>query len=261
VQYGEYVVTFIDILGFRGMIGELPAPQIDGALALLHQVTAPPGDSAIQTILPVHVWSFSDCIVRAIPVRRDSPDYRYSRMMVELWSLARAQLLLAATGVNIRGGMACGQLSVGENRVFGPALVDAYELESKVAEYPRIVVSKSFLTAHGCENADASRVVRKYTQGMLQEDLDGQYFLHYLKGPPFPWNEYAAIIRAHRAQIMTDLGRSTNPRVHAKHRWKAGYHDRTIRGVSEDVLATWGNARADLLCNVVDHGPIGEQDE
>jgi hypothetical protein len=53
--------------------------------------------------------------------------------------VATTQLFAAALGFWIRGGITIGELVHNNDVVFGPALNRAHELESKVAEYPRII--------------------------------------------------------------------------------------------------------------------------
>ena len=49
-------------------------------------------------------------------------------------------------GVLIRGGMCIGEMLVAdEGIVFGPGLVKAYDLESKYAVHPRIVIDRDLI--------------------------------------------------------------------------------------------------------------------
>ena len=82
-----------------------------------------------------------------------------------------------AWGVEIRPG-----------ELYGPAVVRAYELESEIAQYPRIVIGQEvirFLEAHKANagNDPFTRVNRDFAQcclGMLAQDDDGYWILHYL---------------------------------------------------------------------------------
>lgn len=78
-------------------------------------------------------------------------------------------------GLLIRGGLTFGQLFHENGVVFGKALVDAYELESRTAVYPRIVVSNSVIEKLGPldvgDNADS-----------LLKDVDGIWHLNYIRG-------------------------------------------------------------------------------
>ena len=79
-----------------------------------------------------------------------------------------------------------------DSELYGAAVAKAYELESKVAQYPRIVVSER--TVHYLEinsqiegNAPYSQITRKLAQmclNMLAQDVDGYAIINYL-GDPF----------------------------------------------------------------------------
>lgn len=72
--------------------------------------------------------------------------------------------------------------------LYGPVVANAYELESKVAQYPRIVVGQrvvDFLEARLADTSDdaftmANRVMAGLCRGMLFKDVDGCWIVHYL---------------------------------------------------------------------------------
>jgi hypothetical protein len=66
----------------------------------------------------------------------------YSQFQQLLGRLAAAALKI---GFLIRGGVTIGNLYHAQGIVFGPAMVEAYELESRTAVYPRIVVSHTIM--------------------------------------------------------------------------------------------------------------------
>jgi hypothetical protein len=82
-----------------------------------------------------------------------------------------------AWGVEIRPG-----------ELYGPAVIRAYELESEVAQYPRIVVGQAvipFLEAHKMNSGNdpivrASQVWAQRCLDMLAQDDDGNWIIHYL---------------------------------------------------------------------------------
>lgn len=72
--------------------------------------------------------------------------------------------------------------------LYGPVVANAYELESKVAQYPRIVVGQrvvDFLEAHLSNTNDdpftqGNRSWAQLCRDMLLKDDDGQWIVHYL---------------------------------------------------------------------------------
>ena len=98
-------------------------------------------------------------------------------------------LLGLATGRPIRGAIEIAwgvELHPGE--LYGPAVARAYELESEIAQYPRIVVGPEtvrFLQAHAANPGQDvfSQTDREFASlclDMLVQDVDGHWLLHYL---------------------------------------------------------------------------------
>ncbi|MCE2706563.1 MAG: hypothetical protein LW807_05745 [Proteobacteria bacterium] len=85
-------------------------------------------------------------------------------------------------GVLLRGGITKGLLHHNKNKVFGDALIDAYELESKVANYPRIIISKKLINIINVTEDEVSAPMFKYTHQLgayITLDNDGIYMLSY----------------------------------------------------------------------------------
>jgi hypothetical protein len=95
--------------------------------------------------------------------------------------LARKQPIRGA--IDIAWGM---ELYDGE--LYGAAVAKSYELESYVAQYPRIIISQrtiGFLEAHrqNMDNDIYSQCNRQFTEmclNMIVEDSDGNFIIHYL---------------------------------------------------------------------------------
>jgi hypothetical protein len=92
-------------------------------------------------------------------------------------------------GWAIRGGIELGlAMDIDDTEVYGPAIARAYTLESKVAQYPRIVIGEELIrylyeiaghaATTGEEKAHAKLAERSLN--MFVVDDDGQTFLDYL---------------------------------------------------------------------------------
>lgn len=95
----------------------------------------------LPTPFPVNVSTFSDNVVISLKPSKVVPFL--------LRAMATIVLSTATRGFYIRGGVAVGDIIHDDEVVFGPGLNRAYELESKIAKFPRIVVDQEVLDECG----------------------------------------------------------------------------------------------------------------
>lgn len=158
-------------------------------------------------------------------------------------SIAGYQLAMAREGYFVRGGLSVGDLFMDQYLAYGPALLEAYKIESEIARDPRIVVcpktrrliERHFTFYHQPQHAPQN------TYFLL--DSDGQIFVHYLVNCFEPGDEGCVVdevtLGIHKQHIEKGLvDFAGNPRVWAKYDWLAKYHDYTVnerwRGVEVD---------------------------
>jgi len=152
---------------------------------------------------------FSDLLV--IATRADGPAV-LSGLAVQG---ARLQLDLALKGFFLRGGFAVGLFHDMEDIVFGPALVEAHELERDLALSPRVVLSEH-----------AANCLRGHDAPLLV-DQDGRAFVDYL-APAFDdvFVDIDLLLRRHRGVIAKRLQQHrSDSRKWGKYRWVADYHN------------------------------------
>lgn len=147
-EYRDYLVTFIDIMGFKDLIEKE------------HEGTPKPILKIIRTFKKVNaicnyrmcddkhnkrvlVNFFSDSIVRRIPLSGLSDFELINVLDFEMSQLTLIQMALIEEGILIRGSMSIGKLFSQKEIFFGPAFHEAYECESKMAVYPVIMLSHS----------------------------------------------------------------------------------------------------------------------
>jgi hypothetical protein len=89
-------------------------------------------------------------------------------------------------GFLLRDAIVCDKLYHTETKIFDPALVKAYQMEKKLAVYPRIILDDNILAItkeypkkipFGKEN---SKVESNTIQNMVLTDFDGYSFVNYL---------------------------------------------------------------------------------
>jgi hypothetical protein len=181
--------------------------------------------------------NFSDLSIISIPLRRTSHLPPRGRLYSQLIHLVHAQAtLLADEGLLIRGGVTVGKLVKSWGQLFGPAIIRAYELESKIAKYPRIVVGKEVfdeLAANAGLWVRDPKTDQKAVRGLLRKDDDGELFIDYLR---IIWDElenpgadYEMLLARHSALIAKQLIRySEVPAIRLKYEWMDRYHASTV---------------------------------
>ena len=190
----EHPVVYIDLLGSKAAVSQWEKERIERFVDLLHGIatlrsdfvpseeTVPHASSGVTRVMqPVPaVSTFSDHLVISYPTEalRTWAGERYLGAVC-LHPAQRLIALLAAEtmklGLLIRGGATVGPLYHTGGVVVGQAMIEAYELESRVAIYPRIPVSRKLyaqLKSAGVRPAGASRFV-------FLEDADGITHLNY----------------------------------------------------------------------------------
>lgn len=219
------VVCYIDILGYKQMVeeafknnnGDLLLGNLDEAI-----------NESIGFIKPGSFGKmkiFTDNIVIGSPIRDDGE--------VELGFLfnrfSAYQLALALKGFFVRGAISVGDFYINENIVFGPALIEAYNLENQKASDPRIILSddaKILVKQHLSYYKDGDGPQKR----ILLEDSDGQWFINYLYSL-IEYGEYAGMQSAfdylvqHKEQVIKKLEQFSNePAILRKYIWIANYH-------------------------------------
>ncbi len=181
IKYKNRIIAFVDILGFKNLVEDSTTNKYEfqkilDSLDRFRELKKEKEDQ--HYINDVKVTTFSDSLVISYPV--DEKDRDIDVFYSILLDLTRLQLDLLDNNVIIRGGIAIGKLRHTQNEIFGPAMNEAYYLESKVAKYPRIVVRErvimDYLKKYVDNNPNKVKLLK-----LLRLDEDANvYFLDYL---------------------------------------------------------------------------------
>ncbi|MGE5483621.1 MAG: hypothetical protein ACM3X4_01235 [Ignavibacteriales bacterium] len=92
-------------------------------------------------------YSISDSLVIAVPLTGDDEFCTaMNGVRSTLLALCGLGLFLLSHGIPLRAGVEVGLATqIGEHEIYGPALLTAFDLESKEAEYPRFVVGHELM--------------------------------------------------------------------------------------------------------------------
>lgn len=183
LNYSERIVCFIDVLGFREHIKGTLHPDGSDNVQSIRNIA-----NAIEVVRDVvdirgrpaaalkQITQFSDSLVISFPINKESG------LFYALLEIMWVQMNLVTRGMLCRGGIARGKLIHTPELLFGPAMVDAYTLESKAANYPRVILDQSIIDAgvaaharhHGPDDEKES-ILR-----LLAKDGDGMYYIDYI---------------------------------------------------------------------------------
>jgi hypothetical protein len=188
--YEERTVAFIDILGFSNHVRRTEEDQsfverLYSALRIVEgqgrvwaaQVIGETGTSQedAAAAMDFRMQVFSDSLVLSQRGRVAVP------LIIRVSQLTMALLEL---DVLVRGGIAQGLMYHDDVVAFGPAVIEAYKLESKCAKFPRVIVSEDVLnTARGnivFFNARGDRSDVYFSAELLRRDADRTCHVDFL---------------------------------------------------------------------------------
>lgn len=217
--YTERLILFIDFLGFSEIVEKTATDA--KALNKLIQAMDRLSDIGDSTYLKSQkVTQFSDSVVASYEVTEPSAVFHL------LNAIAFCVVELAHLGYLVRGGVTAGKLLHTSNRLVGPAMLEAYRLETKVALVPRVVIDSKLLEIarkyrddHHSEDDE-----KEYASHFMTLDKDGHYFFDYVShrsvievtgGDQDLYPDYLDSLRKH---LVEGLGHSELS-VRAKYVW------------------------------------------
>lgn len=183
VPYDKALLVYLDILGFRDLITDAGNDELKVAkvLKVLRTIRTQfseggryinePGEKPQSVFKAIN---FSDLTLRITKMEPNADLIDYLNW--EILNLAGKQCDLACEGILLRGALTVADLYSNDDYVFGPALVKSYEIESKSAVFPRIVIDNQVL------RMAAEHPTGKIWSDYLRRGEDGLFFVDYLKG-------------------------------------------------------------------------------
>lgn len=144
INYKEYYIAFLDILGFSNKIGKEDPAIIHGvftrikALKRITRGAAFENHAATELERNTKFLFFSDTIVCAIPISI----YGAFEAITSHCMMIQHYLYSEESPVLLRGAIVEGKMYINGSEMFGPGLIDAYRMEESLAIYPRIIMTR-----------------------------------------------------------------------------------------------------------------------
>lgn len=128
------------------------------------------------------IYSFSDCayfIYYYKDEMDESPENNQRLFEAAIYNTSLSILRFMNAGYMIRGGATFGEVYFDDLGCFGPALEEAYEMESKYALYPRVLVNKEFgIKRASTETSGIFKQIFTDIPQLCEVDENGDYFLN-----------------------------------------------------------------------------------
>lgn len=213
-SYTDSYVALLDILGMKKLV-QRPYTDLRAIFNVAESgkkvyggITGPSGSSFIgQEHLKMTIMS--DAIVLSIDCRID---HAFSKLIGFSSYLIHKFITSLDFPVFLRGGITRGQVFHDGSTVFGPALVEAYNLENEVASSMRCIISD---TLHSDEAFIAYATTT--TNALYKDPKDDKYFIKFAQEDNFD----VLLDHAHK---MLNSDESTN--VKKKYKWLVNYVER-----------------------------------
>lgn len=174
-EYKEHIVAFIDLIGFKHAVDSEKENEVLDLLRTFSKFAR----NAFQNITKngtgeetITIWPaisiFSDSIIISIPIDASIPKEIIIPSLNQ-W-IAKFAFLALEKGFLIRGGVAKGTHyhNDDEHIVFGKAYLKSQKLESELANYPRVIVSKEVYNFFSSN------------ENIFLHDFDGMITLNYI---------------------------------------------------------------------------------
>jgi len=180
------LVAFIDILGFSQLISDYDSGKDRDIFTVLKSALDPAADFIKKGFMQgnndlffewrscLEAKLFSDCLCVAAPL--EYLTYGFGEQLSFFYKYLMAyQNLLMEHGFFTRGAVTIGSHYSDENLIFSGGLVEAYNLETKICKYPRIMASDALM-------GEIFKLGRKYKSSlgyMLELGNDGIFFFNH----------------------------------------------------------------------------------
>lgn len=215
IKYSHCIIAYVDVLGTKNKLKETPDNYLDIiqtiARCIKGVVDKVNSDKTVGKELKYKI--FSDNIVFALEYD-DSNFLEHTQFIIQLISMF--QYKMTEQNLFIRGSICTGDLNINNMFIVGKGLVKAYELESRNAVYPRVILDKELAEKIFANNIEFA----KDKNFALRVDSDNYSFLNYLN---FASSEED--IKKHYDFLIKNAGESYGENERQKNDWVKLYHN------------------------------------
>lgn len=231
MKYESRVVLFLDILGFKQIIDKTSNKGIDQTQQIDFLYNTLIGmrklfEKGKRYSASTQVTQFSDSVVVSFVEKEEAQVF---------YTLERVQKLITGLileGLICRGGISYGKLIHTDQVIFGPALIQAYEMESNAAFFPRVVLDKAIIDMgkkYGFKPSEDDQ--DDPLMNMVKLDTDDMFYINYFlnKKNNLGLREEELVIYLLKLKNIIQHGlKFKNPSMRAKYGWMKNKFNRML---------------------------------
>ena len=230
IEYKFHFVAFIDILGYSDIIINSTEKSAIKEISRFSTLF----EEAKSIISKQYSWEkdkfsikfFSDCFCISILA-----DILNADAFFQL--IARIQKEFVRDRMLVRGAVTIGNHFENNSIIFSEALIEAYQIESKQAIFPRITISKK-IKDFIFENGTEEDIIWFKDIYCWKDNQDNQLFIDYLNFMPYNKksepNHNGKDLLDHKRFIESNLDKyAGNKNIYEKFQWLANYHNSYCR--------------------------------
>ena len=192
----NYYLAYFDVLGYKAFFNEEESDHqkfLKDILGTLDYVKSQVNEfSSFSSRIGLRVYSDNFLLYIKAEGQQDKLYEDFNALVALTSVVALIQVkILEQYCILLRGGITKGEFYVDENIIFGKGLIQAVEIESKRAIYPRVAID---IDSFCLKNYDS------LWKSLIKKDDDGIYFVDY-----FSINHYLAVGLGNPIEIIQTL--------------------------------------------------------
>ena len=229
IKYTQKVIAFLDIMGFKNLVNKSKSNKtcerkIINSLFELKEMEFRPTFGFLESEIQFRktVTAFSDSIVISYDaISGEAVD-------AILFDIMNMQIDLTASGLLLRGAVTFGDVFHDGGVVVGPAMVKAYEMESSIAIYPRVIVDPGLIdfAVSSWTKTPNKDIQQQHMMNMLRPSENNYYYIDFLNCQSELGYSYPDFLSKVRNIIDEGLT-STDFKVKSKYEWLEKYYQET----------------------------------
>lgn len=228
LKLDNHIIAYIDFLGMKEKMNEKESAKSLYKLKylLFNTESTAKSLSRINDISDFKIKLFSDNVV--IALRVDEREIRNQMCSLLNLIISIQFYSFMQFGFWLRGGVTIGELSIDDSVVWGTGLIEAYNIENQIANYPRVIISDLLIEKYEKGNDSSAFPLN----ALIQKDDDGLWYLDFLLAAP---NLKLIPMESEIIKERTKGLKDKDLRIKQKANWMISYFNRYCMKYSDRV--------------------------